>query len=63
MYYRDPTMARILHERTGFDTRLPVDGIEMDNDDKTLELLAEVAEAPEPGAGGAGMSTTNEVEP
>jgi hypothetical protein len=39
-------VARILGERTGFDTRLPVDGIELDNHDGTLELLGEVAKRP-----------------
>jgi hypothetical protein len=46
VYYRDPMVARILGERTGFDTRLPVDGIELDNHDGTLELLGEVAKRP-----------------
>jgi len=46
VYYRDAAVARVLRERTGFDTRLPVDGIEMDSYDLTLELLAEIGEWP-----------------
>lgn len=46
VYYRDPTVARVVRERTGFDTRRPVDGIELDLFDMTLELLGEVAERP-----------------
>jgi hypothetical protein len=46
VYYRDPLVAQVVHERTGFDTRLPVDGIELDSNEPALELLAEVAERP-----------------
>lgn len=45
-YYRDRAVARVIRERTGFDTRLPVDGVELEGWDKTLELLADVAERP-----------------
>jgi hypothetical protein len=46
VYYRDPLVARVVLERTGFDTRRPVDGIALDNYDRTVELLVEVAERP-----------------
>jgi len=46
VYYRDPRVARVVRERTGFDTRRPVDGIELELFDMTLELLGEVAERP-----------------
>lgn len=46
VYYRDPAVLRVVRERTGFDSRLPVDGIEMPSYDRTVELLAEIAERP-----------------
>lgn len=46
VYYRDPLVARAVRERTGFDTRRPVDGIELDLFDMTLELLGDIAERP-----------------
>jgi hypothetical protein len=45
-YYRDPKVAVVIKRRTGFDTRLPVDGTEMPTDKKIIELLGEVAEKP-----------------
>lgn len=46
VYYRDLAVARVVRERTGFDTRRPVDGIELELFDMTLELLGEIAERP-----------------
>lgn len=46
VYYRDPLVARAVRERTGFDTRRPVDGVELDLFDMTLELLGDIAERP-----------------
>jgi len=46
VYYRDSSVAKVIERRTGFDTRLPVEGIEIKGYDKTLGLLAEVAEKP-----------------
>jgi len=46
VYYRDGSVAKLIEQRTGFDTRLPVEGIEIKGYDKTLGLLAEVAEKP-----------------
>lgn len=46
VYYRDRGVRKVTEERTGFNSRLPVEGIEMERYDKTLELLADVAEKP-----------------
>jgi hypothetical protein len=46
VYYRDPAVRKVVLERTGFDNRLPVEGIEMERYDRSLELMAEVAEKP-----------------
>ncbi len=46
VYYRDNAVRKVVEERTGFNSRLPVDGIEMERYDKTLELLADMAEKP-----------------
>ncbi|HEY7966628.1 MAG TPA: gluconate 2-dehydrogenase subunit 3 family protein [Solirubrobacteraceae bacterium] len=46
VYYRDPLVARAVFERTGFDTRLAVDGIEMESHNPALELLTEVGKRP-----------------
>ena len=46
VYYRNPAVVRAVRERTGFDNRLPVDGMEMERYDRTIELLAEIAERP-----------------
>lgn len=42
-YYRDPRVIKVVEQRTGFDNRLPVEGIEMDGYSKAYELLADVA--------------------
>jgi hypothetical protein len=42
-------VAKVLERRTGFNTRLPVQGVAMSryvDDASTFELLAEVAEKP-----------------
>jgi hypothetical protein len=45
-YYRDETVARVLRDRTGFRTRIPVDGVRLEENDEVLLLLADVAERP-----------------
>jgi hypothetical protein len=46
VYYRDKEVAKAIERRTGFNTRLPVEGLEMERYDRALELLADVAERP-----------------
>jgi hypothetical protein len=46
VYYRDNSVSKVIEERTGFNTRLPVEGVEIKGFDDTLGLLADVVERP-----------------